>query len=247
MSDYSVATNFAAKDSLPSGNASKAVLGADISAELAAIATMSSTKEDKVNKNANSGYAGLDASARLTAALFPAFTGDVTTTAGGIATTIGAATVTLAKMANLAANSIIGNNTGSPAVPLALTGAQVLALLSSGGMSVPGGAFTPNVALTFNTTTTAVNCALSNVFTLAMTANITAFPNFTNPGDGQTIVIFITQDGTGNRTITWPANFKWAGGTPGVLSTAASAVDMLGATYRSATSSWHATLNKAYA
>jgi hypothetical protein len=38
--------------------------------------------------------------------------------------------VTLANMKNLAANSIIGNNTGSPATPLALTAAQVRTLLA---------------------------------------------------------------------------------------------------------------------
>jgi hypothetical protein len=41
------------------------------------------------------------------------------------------AQITLAKMANLAANSIIGNNTGGAAVPLALTVAQTLTLLGS--------------------------------------------------------------------------------------------------------------------
>ena len=45
--------------------------------------------------------------------------------------TPGAGTVTLAMMANLAANSIIGNNSGSAATPAALTAAQVAALIGS--------------------------------------------------------------------------------------------------------------------
>jgi hypothetical protein len=49
-----------------------------------------------------------------------ALTGDVTASADANATTIAAAAVTLAKMANLAANSVIANNTGSGATPTAL-------------------------------------------------------------------------------------------------------------------------------
>lgn len=49
-----------------------------------------------------------------------ALTGDVTASAGSNATTIANAAVSLAKMANLAANSVIGNNTGSAATPTAL-------------------------------------------------------------------------------------------------------------------------------
>jgi hypothetical protein len=56
--------------------------------------------------------------------------GDVTTS-GTLVTTIAAAAVTLAKMANLAANSFIGNNTGSAATPIALTQAQATALLNA--------------------------------------------------------------------------------------------------------------------
>jgi hypothetical protein len=54
------------------------------------------------------------------------FNGSASVTAAG---TIQAGAVTLAKMANLAANSLIGNNTGAGAVPVALTFTQVTAAL----------------------------------------------------------------------------------------------------------------------
>jgi hypothetical protein len=57
-------------------------------------------------------------------------TGDVTGSGTGIfAATISAGAVSLSKMANLAANSIIGNNTSSAATPVALTASQVKTLL----------------------------------------------------------------------------------------------------------------------
>jgi hypothetical protein len=90
----------------------------------------------------------------------------------------------------------------------------------------------------------AVNCNLSNVFTVTMTANITAAPVVSNAKDGQTINWFFTQDGTGGRTAIWPTSFKWPGGSTGVLSTTSSSVDLLVATYRSATTFWYAALTK---
>jgi hypothetical protein len=56
----------------------------------------------------------------LQAAQFPALTGDVTSVAGALATTIANNAVSLAKMATLAANSVIGNATGSTATPTAV-------------------------------------------------------------------------------------------------------------------------------
>lgn len=66
-------------------------------------------------------------------------TGDVTASGtGSVAATIASGAVTLAKQANLAANSIVGNNTGSPATPIALTTAQTKALLSIAASDVSG-------------------------------------------------------------------------------------------------------------
>ena len=114
-------------------------------------------------------------------------------------------------------------------------------------LSVGGGAQTPSVAVTFSATAMTVNCAISNVFTTTFTANVTTAPTLSNPSDGQTINWFITQNGTGGWTMTWPTSFKWAGGTAGVLSTGANAVDLLVATYRSSTGFWYASLSKGFA
>lgn len=108
---------------------------------------------------------------------------------------------------------------------------------------------TPEVAITFSATAMVMDCSLSDVFRTTMTANVTTAMTFTNVRDGQPINFFITQDATGSRTMTWPTSttFKWRGGTPGVLSTGANAVDLLVMTYRSTTSAWYVDLLKGFA
>jgi hypothetical protein len=61
-----------------------------------------------------------------------------------------------------------------------------------------------------------------DVQTFTLTGNVTF--TFSNPVNGQVYKLLLTQDGTGGRTITWPAAMKWAGGAL-VLTAAASAVD----------------------
>ena len=47
MANYTVTTNFGAKDSLPSGNAGKLIKGTEFTTEFNNIATASATKADK--------------------------------------------------------------------------------------------------------------------------------------------------------------------------------------------------------
>jgi hypothetical protein len=98
-------------------------------------------------------------------------TGDVTATGPNSATaTIASNAVTLAKMAQLPANTIIGNNTGATATPLALTKAQVLAFLGISGVreiksgNIAAGSFTgsPRTAtVTFSTAMSSTNYSIS--------------------------------------------------------------------------------------
>ena len=104
------------------------------------------------------------------------------------------------------------------------------------------GVQTTPAAVAFSATAMTLDASQSNVFATTFTANVTSAPTVSNPGDGQTVNWFITQDGTGSRTMTWPTSFKWPGGSAGILSTGAGAVDLLVATYRAATGFWYATL-----
>lgn len=62
-----------------------------------------------------------------------------------LSASVDAGHITLARMANLAANSFIGNNTGSAATPVALTTAQAKALLSISFTDVSGTATTAQI------------------------------------------------------------------------------------------------------
>lgn len=102
----------------------------DVNAKLTSIIALTFASLAFVKMTAANTFA-LDTNVYLTANQTVTLSGDVSGSgATAITTAIGAGKVTLAMQANLAANSLIGNNTGSPATPLALTISQVKTLLA---------------------------------------------------------------------------------------------------------------------
>jgi len=91
-----------------------------------------------------------------------------------------------------------------------------------------GGAYTTPVSASLVGNTLDIDCSLSNVFYVTVSANITTL-NLNNPYLGQTINILFTQE---SATVTWPADFRWAffatTGTPNLTEQSS---DMLVATY----------------
>lgn len=80
-------------------------------------------------------------------------------------------------------------------------------------------------AATYAATTT-LDFSASNNFAITLTGNVTmALP--TNLVAGQSGVIAITQDATGNRAVTWATGWVGTEGDRPALSTAANAIDMI--------------------
>jgi len=84
----------------------------------------------------------------------------------------------------------------------------------------------------------------SNNYSVTLGGNRT-LANPTNTTAGQSGSIFVSQDGTGSRTLAYGTNWDFAGGTAPTLSTAASSVDRIDYVVRTATSI-HAVFTAAY-
>lgn len=128
-------------------------------------------------------------------------------------------------------NFLRADGTWTPPVlanPVHLQGPVVIDAGSGAGLTVNGSASTPSVSLGNSGVAFTVDMSKSNVFYVTMNGNVPAGAmTLSNGQDGQTINIVLTQDGTGSRTLGNATGVKWSAGTVGVLTTAASAVDVM--------------------
>lgn len=77
-------------------------------------------------------------------------------------------------------------------------------------------------------TTHTIDLDIAPVHDITLTDNCTfTFSNPVATGKGSSFTLILRQDGTGSRTVTWPASVDWAAATAPTLTTTASAVDIL--------------------
>lgn len=89
-------------------------------------------------------------------------------------------------------------------------------------------------------TTETIDLENGNVHTITLDDNCTL--TFSNPpatGIAGSFTLIVTQDGTGSRTITWPASVDWAGASAPTLSTGAGDVDILSFLTVDAGTTWY--------
>jgi hypothetical protein len=87
-------------------------------------------------------------------------------------------------------------------------------------------------SLTITATTT------GPVKTITLTGNCTFTLAGATSGRATYLELVLTQDGTGSRTVTWPAAVKWSDGDAPTLSTAAGAIDRVVLTTYNGGTTW---------
>ncbi len=102
-----------------------------------------------------------------------------------------------------------------------------------------GGSETVSTANATGATT--LNLNNGNVFNLTLTGNATFTVSNATSGRACSFTIYLKQDATGSRTVTWPSGTKWSGGAP-TLSTAANAVDIVVLESLDGGTSWYGSL-----
>lgn len=209
MANYTKATNFAAKDSLPSGNSGKIIKGTEIDTEFNAIASAVASKTDSNSPaftgtpTAPTAVAGTDTTQLATTAFVnTAVTNERT------------ATATLTNK-TLTSPTINGGTVSSLSTPLAVasggTGTTTPSLVAGTGITISGSF--PNQTIT-NSATGVTSAVAGNGISVsgatdAVTFNV-ACPTFNTVGSYVYYYMFVDDNGT--RTINSGSNYSAGAG-----------------------------------
>lgn len=197
MANYTVTTDFLAKDSLPSGNAGKVIKGADLDVEFDNIATAVATKADTASPT----FTGTPAA--------PTAAADTNTTQ--IATTAYVQT----ELLNLSGTNVTSGTVPNARLPATIDQTTVKAV-QFGAAEYDAGNSGASLTVNFNN---GVNQKIT------LTANCTF--TFSNPLAGMTAKLKLIQDGTGSRTVTWPTIKWAGGAAPTLTTTATTGTDII--------------------
>jgi hypothetical protein len=163
---------------------------------------------------------------------------ELTATAATARTNLGLGTIATQAANNVA---ITGGSVNGTTVGASTASTGAFTTLTASGTATLNGtvignknAYMPPLALTDGATITP-DFGLDNNFTLTLGGNRT-LANPTNLNAGQSGVIFISQDGTGSRTLAYGSSWDFPSQTAPTLTTTANAVDVLVYTVRSSTS-----------
>ena len=116
-----------------------------------------------------------------------------------------------------------------------VTGSTVTGLGETTSTDQLEGRYAVEVATLTDGANISVDLGANQNFTVTLAGNRT-LDNPTNIVVGQTGSIFIVQDATGSRTLSFGSYYDFAGGTAPTLTTAAAAVDRIDYVVRTATS-----------
>ena len=141
--------------------------------------------------------------------------------------------------ANITATGTVASGTWSSTISSATLGAT----LSCADVTIERPEFKDygETLTTANTSTTyTIDLTNGNVFELTLTGNCTyTFSNPPGSGIGGSFTLIQKQDGSGSRTVSWPASVDWAGGDGPTISSGANDVDVFTFVTTDAGTTWY--------
>lgn len=102
-------------------------------------------------------------------------------------------------------------------------GADTITIASS----VTSAVYDPLDTIAASGSATSADISTYGVVDITLTGNCTISITGPTAGQGWSATFILRQDGTGSRTVSWPAGTVWPGGSEPTLSTAAGAIDIV--------------------